>query len=205
MANYIPKIILNPNNKYLAYYLDGDTYTPVFYRSGLIVNIMDAIAKQLTVIQSQHLRVLVGLLQFNFSKGRGTVCNTLMSQFIDKYIPKVKKHYKALGYSTSVGYVWVREQADSTAQHYHAAFFVNQQCCAGIYKLWDIAVSIWHDLCGGHVRHPNNAALIVKRDNVESRHIALTRLSYYAKKETKKAGIYINNYSVSRMKAKKSS
>ena len=103
MATYRPKILLNSNNKYLAYYLDGGTYTPVFYRSGLIVKIMDAIAKQLTVVQSRHSRILVGLLQFNLSKGRGTVCNTLMSQFIDKYIPKVKKHYKALGYSTSVG------------------------------------------------------------------------------------------------------
>ncbi|MBP3141049.1 YagK/YfjJ domain-containing protein [Aliivibrio fischeri] len=205
MANHIPKLIPNPNNKNLAYYWDKDTYIPVYYRSGLIINIMDAIAKQLSVVQIQHSRVLVGLLQFNLPVGRGTLCNTVMSQFIDRYIPKVKQHYKALGYSTNVGYVWVREQSTSTVQHYHAAFFVNQQAVAGIYKLRELASELWGKLCGGHVTFPANPTYTVKRKDNESRFIALMRLSYYAKEETKNASSYIKNYSTSRLKMQRKS
>lgn len=200
MANHIPKLIPNPNNKDLAYYLDGDIYISVFYRGGLKVRIMDAIAKQLSIVQSRHSRVLVGLLQFNLPEGKGTTCNTVMSRFIDRFTQKVKLHYKTLGYSTSVGYIWVREQAHSTAQHYHAAFFVNQQCCAGIYQLKELASVIWKKLCNGHVIYPNNPTYTVIRGDYESRCIALVRLSYYAKEETKNAAIYIKNYSISRMR-----
>ncbi len=124
---------------------------------------------------------------------------------IDKFRYRVEMHYKKLGYFTHVGYVWVREQNSSTAQHYHAAFFVNEQCCAGAYKLWQLAVDIWDELCGGHVIMPTNPELTVKRGDLNSRHIALLRLSYYAKQETKQAKIFIKNYSASRMKRKKGS
>ena len=202
MANYIPKIILDPKDTKFAYYLDQNIHIRVFYRYGLRVNIMDAIAEQLSIVQSYHSRVLVVLLQLNLPEGKGTKCNTLMSQFIEKHTRKIKKHYKQLGYSTSVGYVWVREQAYSTAQHYHAVFFVNQRCCSGIYKLLEFAKRIWGELCHGHVRYPDNPTYIVTREDNESRQIALLRLSYYAKEETKNAESYIKNYSVSRLKLK---
>ena len=107
-------------------------------------------------------------------------------------------------YRNKLRYVWVREQDESSCQHYHALIILNKDavmslgniidCNNGIakkvHKAWTSAINIPEDACGGLAYYPTNGLYYLIReeyrlpDNATVNEL-LHRVAYMAKESTK--------------------
>ena len=109
---------------------------------------------------------------------RWTKDNRPISQFFQQLKCQLIHHYGQL-YN---GYIWVREQGKSKAQHYHLALLLDGQKVKHSDTVYRIAKAIW---TYGHLSLPDNPFYHVHRDRLDEHRLLIYRLSYLAKAETK--------------------
>lgn len=107
-----------------------------------------------------------------------TATNAPVSEFFQKLRRQLIKHYGKIYHR----YIWVREQNQAKAQHYHVVLLVDGQYVKHPSVLKEIACRIW---TSGYLCLAKNPFYRIHRDQ-EGRFSALVyRLSYLAKAETK--------------------
>ncbi|MDO6460149.1 inovirus-type Gp2 protein [Granulosicoccaceae sp. 1_MG-2023] len=81
-----------------------------------------------------------------------------------------------------VGFLWVREQERSKAQHYHLVFMMDGDLVRSPNALWPMIRETWERVApGGSVHFPKDGHYFVHRDDAKARREFVWRVSYLAK------------------------
>lgn len=107
-----------------------------------------------------------------------TATNAPVSDFFQKLGRQLKKHYGKIYHR----YIWVREQNQAKAQHYHVVLLVDGQFVKHPSVIKEIASRIW---TYGYLCLAQNAFYRIHRNQVLRFYALVYRLSYLAKAETK--------------------
>ncbi len=107
-----------------------------------------------------------------------TANNSCVREFFTKLRRQLFKKYGKIYHR----YIWVREQVQATAQHYHAVLLVDGQFVKHPSIIKNIASSIWSY---GYLCLPPRPFYHIHRDQIGRFCALVYRLSYLAKAETK--------------------
>ncbi|WP_417508498.1 YagK/YfjJ domain-containing protein [Methylophaga sp.] len=185
------------NRKHITYdpaYDSGQKVYPVNAKtSGLYVEILERLIQQYEVIKQLHNRVFV--LRFDLHLAEYSADNGVMTRFMRRLLPKVKRRY-ALSH---VGYGWVREQVNSVVPHYHCVLFLDAGKVRSAEIILQLIQQSWlHENTRNHVSiipAPFKVADSSDRENQ-----AVYRFSYLAKVRSKgKRPDQTKDYSCSRL------
>lgn len=192
----MPFLIMHPTVESIAYYQYENDIWLIFYRySGIIEKIQDAICRELNFMTDKYQRVKTIL--FNLHVNSYSDNNKVISLFMKSYIKKLERKYKS-----HIGYIWVREQANSINQHYHIAIFIDGKKCQSSWTPFNMAKETWEEnQKSGTIKHIINGSYTINRSDRQSLQIVILRLSYYAKKRTKqKSSIKMKSFHTSHNK-----
>lgn len=185
------------------------SYSPVFKynhkrfqvngseRRPFYTNLMKRIVEQLEAFLSYHARAFVLIIVLSTKKW--TRENALISELIAKLMIKLKGTYKF----KRVGYVWCREQASSSTQHYHLSIILDGAVIQYPAKVINILKVLWKGVCNGNVSWPENCYYHFQRTDQNTFCDVIYRLSYLAKVWTKgKTPKFVSMFGASRIKLK---
>lgn len=137
--------------------------------------IIDGIIERLTV-NKRSFAFHFGLHQKDYQ----TETSKMISQFFDRLKKRLRTQYSGIG---AIHYVWVREEENAKAQHYHVALILNYDVVRSSYKTGEIIREVWASIRDGNSARIHNGTHQVKDDN--SLRNAIYHLSYLAKERGK--------------------
>lgn len=194
------EILHHESKKHLAYYAEGSRLHPIFNSpAGVCTKILKTGFKQLDSMLSYYSKVTMVLLQFHVPDF--SYDNKSLSIFISRLKRKLSKHY-----GKRLGYLWVREQDNSKAQHYHMCIMLNGHKCQSTRRIDAIVKSEWESFGERYFsyRIRNRIYRINRTYDVKELRAAKTRLSYLAKLETKqRTPRYTKTYHASSLQPRK--
>ncbi|AQQ00636.1 hypothetical protein B0W48_12960 [Pseudoalteromonas aliena] len=166
------------------------------FEDGYYNEIVESTIKQLDTMLCYFSKVLV--LRLDLRLKSYSANNKVMSQFSSCMLQKIKKIYG------KVAYIWVREKAKASQQHYHIAYFLNGHKIAYPSKLIDLLKVIWERVSGGGslsaIKNCFYQLSTNQEDFYETFKEVLYRLSYLAKCYSKRrVSQSVKNYSSSRL------
>ncbi|HGY9614500.1 inovirus-type Gp2 protein [Vibrio harveyi] len=189
-------------NKYVSY-SPIFKYKQAYYqvngsdRRPFYTNLMKRILEQLEAFMSFHSRSFVVIAVL--STKHWTRDNTLISECLSRSIYLLKGMYKL----SRVGYVWCREQARSSTQHYHLGLMLDGAKIQFPAKVFEVLKREWKALCGGHVCWPKHCYYHFWRSDLKTFLEIVYRLSYFAKVRTKEnTPKFVSMFGTSRIKLK---
>ncbi|WP_243975257.1 YagK/YfjJ domain-containing protein [Vibrio natriegens] len=190
------RIRLHPKKSKLAIYRHSEQDYYIFHRpTGVNQNILQSsfdLAKNWMGHYSKFCAVMLQLHQHKPSEK-----NQQLSIFLAKLTQALKKHYN----TPNVGYFWVREHSNRDKQHYHLAVFISGHCCQHSGTIDRLANTLWkqQDECNFSYQ-VKNRIYKVKRYGFDKEWLSLlTRLSYFAKNDTKSRHPSRNSYGRSQL------
>ena len=138
------------------------------------------------------------VIRFDLHQKHYNANNSRITQFLRRFIKQLKRRYNIV----RIGYCWVREQEDSSAQHYHFVLFLAKRVVRHPKKVLQIASKIWSEM-SGFFFVPKHCFYNVDVNDLTTIQKVIYRLSYFAKARGKgKRPHQTKNYSTSRLKAK---
>lgn len=162
---------------------------------GCYIEILHKTYEQLTNMLSHHRKVLVVIMIYHLHTP--TQDNLLFSKFIHKLRKRYCKRYSA----KRLGYLWVREQGQREAQHYHLAIFLDGSTIQTPHRVFELCVNIWEGWNQPRPAFsPGRSYYQLKRGDTHKFAEAFHHLSYFAK--TRSKGLRpsaTNDYSTSRI------
>ena len=105
-------------------------------KRGCFEEILEARYQQMRAFLSHHSRMFYIRLDIRINEY--TPDNKLISDFMRKFIKRLKRHYKL----TRVGYCWVREIEKAKQQHYHLELYLDGHKVRGFKYVVKIAQEI---------------------------------------------------------------
>ncbi|HCG8094926.1 TPA: inovirus-type Gp2 protein [Vibrio parahaemolyticus] len=185
------------------------SFSPVFKYKGALfevngsikrpyyTDLMKRVLDQLTAFLSYHARSLVVVAVLTTKQW--TRENTTISKCISKLLASLKSKYTL----SRVGYVWCREQASLSTQHYHLSLFLDGAKVRYPAKVLKALGEYWNALTCGHVSWPERCYYHFHRSNILVLCDVVYRLSYFAKVRTKeRTPKYVNMFGSSRIQMK---
>lgn len=171
---------VHENYPFVSYYLYNETVLLVFNNNlNIVEKIQDAICCEVYSMIDKYCRVRTIL--FNMHLKEYSKDNTVISKFMRSYINRLERKY-----STHIGYIWVREQAESDKQHYHIALFIDAKVCLNDWHIINIAKDVCQNRQNiGSIHKPKNGLYTMFRKDHVSIQTVILRLSYYAKRYSK--------------------
>ncbi|WP_318470772.1 YagK/YfjJ domain-containing protein [Photobacterium leiognathi] len=165
------------------------------FKDGINFKLMNRIMEQLSISLTHYSKLLVVRLDFHCHREERT--NRLISNLFKQITNKLKRLYQCI-----IGYVWVREQTDSSKRpHYHTALIFNGH---KVYHPSKIIKKIMADINLNPYMTcfvPEHCFYQVHRNDLESQQALIYRLSYLAKNNTKETCPHqTKNYQISRNK-----
>ncbi|WP_394166591.1 inovirus-type Gp2 protein [Photobacterium piscicola] len=174
--------LLSVHEKYpsVSYYLYDETIWIVFNQyAGIIDKIQDAICREVNYMNNKYSRVRTILFHLHVKNYSSK--NTVISKFMRSYINRLERKYK-----THIGYIWVREQANSDKQHYHIALFISSKVCLNSWHAINLAIDLCQNIQKiGTIHFVKNCIYSMFRNDHVSIQTVILRLSYYAKRYSK--------------------
>lgn len=153
-------------------------------------DIMDGIFRLLEKFFSKTSKLIAIRLELKMKQG--TDDNQPISHFCKQFKSKLFQHYGPCYH----GYIWVREKAKSTAQHYHLALLLDGQKVKHSDSVYRLAKAEWTH---GYLSLPMNPYYCVQYNHLDEHRLLVYRLSYLAK--TKDKGLRpqaVKDYQISR-------
>lgn len=190
------RIRLDQKKSKLAYYLHGDQFYRIFHRpTGVDQKILQSsfdLAKSWMEHYSKFCAVMLQLHQNKPSEN-----NQQLSTFLAKLTQALEKHYN----TPNVGYFWVREHSNRDKQHYHLVVFISGHCCQHSGTIDILANTLWKQQDEHNFSYQvRNRIYKVKRYGFDKEWPSLlTRLSYFAKNDTKSRHPSRNSYGRSQL------
>ncbi|HDM8230066.1 TPA: inovirus-type Gp2 protein [Vibrio campbellii] len=176
------QVLLHPTKSKLAVYRYHELAYRIFYRpSGIDKKILQSsfdLAHNWMNYYSKFCAVILQLHQYEPSKN-----NHQLRLFLSKLTKALAKHYN----TPNIGYFWVREHSNRDKQHYHLAVLVSGHCCQHSRIIDEFANSLWKQQDTKNFSYKvKNRIYNVKRHGDNKEWLALlTRLSYFAKRDSK--------------------
>lgn len=159
--------------------------------------ILTAIQGQYDAILSHHCKVLVVRIDLHMRY------YTPKSQLLSEFFPKLKKKLKKRLQQNRVGYIWCREQATASAQHYHIALMLDGNKNQKPHSIIALVEEIWQGWQQPKPYTPKNCYYLIKRDDEKAYFEAFDRMTYLAKVATKgNRAPSANDFNYSRLKPK---
>ncbi|MCF2902535.1 inovirus Gp2 family protein [Pseudoalteromonas sp. OFAV1] len=167
------------------------------FEHGYHEKILDRATRQLDAMLIKTTKVLFVRIDLHVKEKDKS--NSIISNFFKASSIWIKEKYDQFGY------VWVREQGKSNKQHYHLAYFLNGHKIRHPKLFIEFLKQKWQETSlGGVLSIPNNCFLrlfINQDDFLENLKCTIYRLSYLAKKHTKRrVSQFTKNYSSSRLR-----
>lgn len=190
------RILLHPTKSKLALYRHGAQVYQIFYRAtGIDQNILKSsfdLVKSWTNHYSKFCAVILQLHQNQPSDN-----NQQLSTFLTKLTHALQKHYN----TPNIGYFWVREHSGRDKQHYHLAVFISGHCCQHSGTIDTLANTLWKQQDERNFSYQvKNRIYKVNRYGFDKELPSLlTRLSYFAKNDTKSRNPSRNSYGRSQL------
>jgi len=146
---------------------------------GHIKGVLDRIFNSIEAMLSHYAKVFVVRIDLH-PKGFSPD-NSIMSQFLKSYIPKLERQYKC-----KVSYLCAREQGtESPKQHYHLALMFSGHKINHPENLLKQLKSTWEDSNAGTAAYLSDSYYMMFRGVKSSIDSVIYRLSYLAKQDTK--------------------
>lgn len=162
--------ILTPNYLYRGY------LWTVISKYQIRKDIMDSIFTVLREFFEKRSKLTAIRIELHLKQW--TENNDPVSEFFRKLRRQLFKHYGKIYHR----YIWVREQAQTKAQHYHVVLLVDGQFSKHSSIIEEIARRIW---TYGYLCLPKRPFYRIDRDQIQRFCALVYRLSYLAKAETK--------------------
>ncbi|ANQ25174.1 hypothetical protein BA894_01340 [Vibrio natriegens] len=175
-------IILNNKKSKLAFYCHQDQYYPIFYRpTGVNIRILESSWDLVANWIGYYSKFCAVFLQLHQSQPSED--NKQLSKFLRILTKRLSKHYS----TPNIGYFWVREHSGRDKQHYHLMVLISGHCCQHSGVVDKLTREVWKEI------DKNNSNYEVKRrvykvnryGHDKERRALLTRLSYFAKNDSK--------------------
>lgn len=164
--------------------------------SGIFIPMVKKFIDQFINMLSHYNRVHV--IRFDLHQRDYNLNNHRMTVFIGRLKKRLMAKYKL----TRIGFCWVREQEDVSAQHYHYVLFIDGRVIQYPQKILDIIAEVWGHMAG-FCFTPMNCFYNVLRDDYDIMQEVIYRISYFAKARGKgKHPPQTKDYSTSRIKEK---
>lgn len=189
-------IILDKKKSKLAIYAYHGEYYRIFYRpTGVNIRILKSswdLVANWTGYYSKFSAIFLQLHQREASED-----NKQLKTFLRNLTKQLSEHYN----TPNIGYFWVRENSGRDKQHYHLMVLISGHCCQHSGVVDKLTRETWKEI------DMNNSSYEVRRRvyNVnrmghdKERRALLTRLSYFAKNDTKSRHPSRNSYGRSQL------
>lgn len=185
------RIVMNPKKSKLAFYRHNNEIYKIFYRpTGVNKKILQSSFDLVSNWINHYSKYCVVVLQLH--QNQPSENNQQLSAFLAQLSKALTKHYN----TPNIGYFWVREQSNRDKQHYHLAVFISGHCCKNSKIIDELANQLWFQQDEGNFSYQvKNRIYRVKRYSSDrERRALLTRLSYFAKNDTKSSHPSRNSY-----------
>ena len=175
-------IILDRKKSKLAIYAYHSEYYRIFYRpTGVNILILKSSWDLVANWAGYYSKFSAIFLQLHQSEPSED--NEQLKTFLRKLTKQLSEYY----HTPNIGYFWVREHSGRDKQHYHLMVLISGHCCQHSGVVDKLTREIWKEI------DKNNSNYEVKRrvykvnryGHDKERRALLTRLSYFAKNDSK--------------------
>ena len=195
------RIIRDEKKPKLAIYFNQGEYYRIFYRpTGVNTRILESSWNLVANWIGYYSKFCAVFLQLH--QRQPCEDNKQLSKFLRNLTKRLSQYYN----TPNIGYFWVREHSGRDKQHYHLMVLISGHCCQNSCVVDKLTREIWKEI------DKNNSNYEVKRrvykvnryGHDKERRALLTRLSYFAKNDSKTVHGSRHNYGRSQFLKKSS-